>query len=690
LQAVLESKWPSSNQGGRLRWAKLRNVILATAQFRRPLRERRLQSVARSLLERSQQEPSRAGPRFLLQRHTTWAGRSASIESWDGLGSPLVKSRSASCTRTERSAVLDEHPSDTDSLSRCRVGVGEPGSRSSSAERPRWERRVKGLAKAGERALTPEPAGHKHANQTCHCLQPEAPPLSNTEPGKSSETPEVRHTPRTGRKWGRESGRDHHHRRREGTKKVDENCNNVMLVPRGLSEKFHSLLTSTANRRPLLTTLDSGRRGSSHSDLTASSEKLGLQSARESEEEDWISLMDHESMDYDTSNSDLRETSDSRSRTSSASLQTAIIEVLLSSCSLCTSCASLVYDEEIMAGWTADDSNLNTTCPFCTRSFLPLLNIEIYEPHLQQTSSQEGSVSTTSVQLMLNDHHGSTMSSSSTQSPVLSDRSQILSEDETEADYLGKWSSTLSWLGSRRGELGPERVTVAYVSPLVLRKELESLMENEGDTVLSQAEFVDKHPIIFWNLVWYFHRLELPHNLLQLVLTSQHIKPPTQDSPLWMFHSNMLLRVRILWDVLTLDPNQCPPLYVLWRMYSQLPVHQWRTVNQPFTLSYLEEVVRYVGLNEVHKAINMIIETLGHQPAQPPLQRSLYREILFLTMAALGKDNMDIGIFDKRYRAACTRLASSRGPEQLKQDRVLPPSAKAVDCRKTFGALLEC
>ncbi|XP_072351039.1 DENN domain-containing protein 4B-like, partial [Scyliorhinus torazame] len=176
-----------------------------------------------------------------------------------------------------------------------------------------------------------------------------------------------------------------------------------------------------------------------------------------------------------------------------------------------------------MAGWTADDSNLNTTCPFCARCFLPLLNIEIYEPHLQQPSSREGSVSAASLQLALTDHHGSTPGS--TQSPVLSDRSQILSEDE--ADYLSKWSSTLSWLGSRHRELSPERVTVAYVSPLVLRKELESLMENEGDTVLSQTEFVDNHPIIFWNLVWYFHRLDLPHNLLQLVLTSQHVKAPS-------------------------------------------------------------------------------------------------------------------------------------------------------------------
>ena len=48
----------------------------------------------------------------------------------------------------------------------------------------------------------------------------------------------------------------------------------------------------------------------------------------------------------------------------------------MSSCSQCRACGALVYDEEIMAGWTADDSNLNTTCPFCKSNFLPLLNIE--------------------------------------------------------------------------------------------------------------------------------------------------------------------------------------------------------------------------------------------------------------------------------------------------------------------------
>ena len=53
------------------------------------------------------------------------------------------------------------------------------------------------------------------------------------------------------------------------------------------------------------------------------------------------------------------------------------VQVLMSSCSLCRSCNSLVYDEEIMAGWTSDDSNLNSSCPFCGATFVPFLNAEI-------------------------------------------------------------------------------------------------------------------------------------------------------------------------------------------------------------------------------------------------------------------------------------------------------------------------
>lgn len=74
----------------------------------------------------------------------------------------------------------------------------------------------------------------------------------------------------------------------------------------------------------------------------------------------------------------------------------------------------------------------------------------------------------------------------------------------------------------------PLPVSVPYLSPLVLRKELESLLENEGEQVIHTSTFINQHPIIFWNLVWYFRRLDLPSNLPGLILTSEHCNEGVQ------------------------------------------------------------------------------------------------------------------------------------------------------------------
>uniref|UniRef100_A0A8C7G0B7 DENN domain containing 4B n=1 Tax=Oncorhynchus kisutch TaxID=8019 RepID=A0A8C7G0B7_ONCKI len=252
------------------------------------------------------------------------------------------------------------------------------------------------------------------------------------------------------------------------------------------------------------------------------------------------------------------------------------LQVLMSSCSLCRSCNSLVYDEEIMAGWTSDDSNLNSSCPFCSTTFVPLLN------------------------------------------------------------------------GSSVGE--SPQVTVAYLSPLVLRKELESLLENEGEAVLAQGQLLDSHSIIFWNLVWYFHRLGLPSNLLQLVRSSPLANQLAQTS------ENSAVRVRLLWDTLTPDTDHWPPLYILWRIHSK--------IHTLFTRKYSDDT------------------------GTPKIQRSLYREMLFLTLAAMGRDH--VAAFDKKYKAAYQRLSGSLGRGELRRKRAQPPSPKAVDCRRSFLLPLEC
>lgn len=95
----------------------------------------------------------------------------------------------------------------------------------------------------------------------------------------------------------------------------------------------------------------------------------------------------------------------------------------------------------------------------------------------------------------------------------------------------------------------------AYLSPLVLRKELESLVENEGSEVLALPELPATHPIIFWNLLWYFQRLRLPSILPCLVLASCDGPPPP---PVSARAGPPLLTCSLVHSQLCLSPL-CPP-----------------------------------------------------------------------------------------------------------------------------------
>lgn len=85
-------------------------------------------------------------------------------------------------------------------------------------------------------------------------------------------------------------------------------------------------------------------------------------------------------------------------------------------------------------------------------------------------------------------------------------------------------STRISSSGSGPPSSPSPPITVPYLSPLVLWKELESLLVNEGEQTFASTSIVDHHPIVFWNLLWYFGRLELPSNLPALILASQHCK----------------------------------------------------------------------------------------------------------------------------------------------------------------------
>ena len=79
---------------------------------------------------------------------------------------------------------------------------------------------------------------------------------------------------------------------------------------------------------------------------------------------------------------------------------------------------------------------------------------------------------------------------------------------------------------------------VPYLSPMVLRKEVESLISQDGSKILETEELVRERPIIYWNLVWYFSRLNLPTHLPLLNLwdfqkKNQDLKKASIFTALW-------------------------------------------------------------------------------------------------------------------------------------------------------------
>lgn len=129
----------------------------------------------------------------------------------------------------------------------------------------------------------------------------------------------------------------------------------------------------------------------------------------------------------------------------------------MTSCSQCHNCSVLLYDEEIMSGWSAEDSNLNTTCHACNKLTVPFLSVQIIV-------------------------------------------------DDSLKDV--KQSDSLS---------------IPYLNPLVLRKELENILTEEGDAALIRTNFVEEHPIIYWNLLWIMERIESQTHLPELCLPKEVI-----------------------------------------------------------------------------------------------------------------------------------------------------------------------
>ncbi|XP_054858256.1 C-myc promoter-binding protein isoform X2 [Eublepharis macularius] len=432
------------------------------------------------------------------------------------------------------------------------------------------------------------------------------------------------------------------------------------------------------------------------------------------------------------------------STSSTSMFQNYAMEVLISSCSRCRTCDCLVHDEEIMAGWTADDSNLNTTCPFCGNLFLPFLNIEIRDLRGPGRYFLKSSLSSENMQLplLLSAQTGKSCLSDSTSgftASLISAQGDLHSNSTKQPDtpcarsiqipsgrrqsaarskhISPPLSRSISMCGPLEAEekgsckhghvvptgslpttlqgtadpLGlewrlpsPEPITVPYLSPLVVWKELESLLENEGDHAITVADFVDHHPIVFWNLVWYFRRLDLPSNLPGLILSSEHCNKNSKIPRNCISEDSKYVLIQMLWDNMKLHKDPGQPLYILWNAQTQnYPiVRLLQNDERSFNQELLRSMVKSIKMNDVYGPMSQILDRMNKCP-QMKRQRSLYREILFLSLVALGRDNIDIDAFDREYKMAYDRLTANQVKSTHNCDR--PPSTGVMECRKMFG-----
>ncbi|XP_064554916.1 DENN domain-containing protein Crag isoform X1 [Drosophila montana] len=301
--------------------------------------------------------------------------------------------------------------------------------------------------------------------------------------------------------------------------------------------------------------------------------------------------------------------------------------IQLTTCSQCHNCSVLVYDEEIMSGWSAEDSNLNTTCHACYKLTVPFLSVQITRLEAAATENNGESVAA-----------------------------------------------------------NKSCLTVPYLNPLVLRKELENILTQEGDLSLIKPNFVEEHPIIYWNLLWLMERIECKTHLPELSL------PPTSDEeqldPLTKVKT---VHIQCLWDNLNLHSETSgSPMYILYRETQPASplIKALLTDQAQLSMNVIQQIISAIRCNDMATPLKRLANE-RHKLKSSGLERShsFYRDILFLALTAIGRANVDLATFHREYAAVFDKL-TERECNMYYRNQDLPPSASTIFCRAYFKPLL--
>lgn len=301
------------------------------------------------------------------------------------------------------------------------------------------------------------------------------------------------------------------------------------------------------------------------------------------------------------------------------------IYVVMSAACTCYSCHRPLYEEEVMAGWTSDASNMLTLCPWCRKGSVPELSVII--------------------------------------------------ED-------------------RRGKPIFERITpMTFLSPIVLRKELETVLILNGEQILRDPEFFETHHMLFWNLYYAFEKMDLKHTLDQLLSSSSLLSRSDNDDDSGS-HSlkdgKCCVSARLNWDsALANSMTKYPPLYRIYREFQrpedqQNPMLVKNSVIKKDTLiTIVESIKNNDCITPLMKLLYLFKTLNADSDSNTVSRRSCYREAQFLLIAAVGQKNIDFALFDIYWLKAHDLLQDHA--KQLKMINDTTPDLRVKTCRKIFG-----
>lgn len=239
---------------------------------------------------------------------------------------------------------------------------------------------------------------------------------------------------------------------------------------------------------------------------------------------------------------------------------------------------------------------------------------------------------------------------------------------------------------TRIGEPEEKDTVIAhYLSPLVLRKSLENLRENKGDSCLLDETLITESSHIFWNMVWYFKRFNLPSHLPDLLLKVYAPDPSYQPDESMPQNWETDTLVSISWDCERNIDEPLPP-YIIWCATNPESDFSQNKEAVSTPRSVLQTIVSHFKKGDFVTAINIMLdERLRQKRMSDNVRWTVYRELLFLYVSALGFDSNAVDAFDKEYSRVYKRLCKEPYTKLGNEDQSNPSDSKAAQIRKCFG-----